>query len=321
MNELISHIEFLLHSHDCVIIPDLGGFVVNYSPVQRNGLSVFDAPCYEITFNQSLTHNDGLLAQSYMQTDGLSFQAATAKVEQAVRQMHQALQCDEKVELDVLGALRMNAEKHLVFTPGSFTRPDIFGFPVTKFKPMIQLQPSVSLQSKSEDKPKIIRRIAIGAAAAAVVAFMIFVFPVTDTPKLQQKAQLFTEIVLLSVKTSEPELIEMHQPAATVSSDEIEDQTPEIISPAETTEVQVVSEAVSEKRYYVVVGVYGVHKLANQILNNLKDGGFSLASSHTRAGRTDVYAASFTKRATAEAFQRELHANYPAYKDAWILRY
>ena len=29
MDRLVSHIEFLLHHHNCVIIPDFGGFVVN----------------------------------------------------------------------------------------------------------------------------------------------------------------------------------------------------------------------------------------------------------------------------------------------------
>lgn len=41
MNRLVSHIEFLLHHHNCVIIPDFGGFVVNavHSREGEGGLS------------------------------------------------------------------------------------------------------------------------------------------------------------------------------------------------------------------------------------------------------------------------------------------
>ena len=41
MNEMVSHIEFLLHEHNCVIIPDFGGFVVNTQPSRRDGVSSF----------------------------------------------------------------------------------------------------------------------------------------------------------------------------------------------------------------------------------------------------------------------------------------
>lgn len=322
MNGLISHIEFLLHAHDCIIIPDLGGFVLNYLPVRKDGLSVFDAPRYEITFNSELTHNDGLLAQSYMQTENISFQAAHTKIEQAVREMWQTLQINEKLELDVLGTLQLNAEKQLVFNPGNFTRPDIFGLSPTKLKPLIQVQSPIGVEKKPVNKTKVIRRIGQTVAAAAVIAFMMLVFPITDTSQSQQQAEIFSETNLFSLKTRKVESPEsLIQTATVASSNKTETSIATERPSIESKEAEASAKTIVTKKYYVVVGVYEVRESALSILQNLKQEGFALASSHSRAGRTDVYAASFAERATAEAFKRELHEGYPAYKEAWILKY
>ena len=37
MNEIALHIDFLLHTHDCIIVPGLGGFVLNETGVEKNG--------------------------------------------------------------------------------------------------------------------------------------------------------------------------------------------------------------------------------------------------------------------------------------------
>ena len=76
MNRLVTHIEFLLHEHNCVIIPDLGGFVVNTTNSQRDGIALFYPPSCELVFNRELTYNDGLLAESYMKAYDLTFEAS-----------------------------------------------------------------------------------------------------------------------------------------------------------------------------------------------------------------------------------------------------
>ena len=69
MDEIALHIDFLLHAHDCIIVPGLGGFVVNEMGVEKNGLWGLDAPTFEIIFNSKLSYNDGLLAESLMKTN------------------------------------------------------------------------------------------------------------------------------------------------------------------------------------------------------------------------------------------------------------
>ena len=69
MIELSRHIEILLLENDCVVVPELGGFIAHYQParyVEDEG--IFLPPMRTIGFNPQLTMNDGLLAQSYMET-------------------------------------------------------------------------------------------------------------------------------------------------------------------------------------------------------------------------------------------------------------
>src|SRR5690554_3462285 len=51
MNQLIYHIEFLLHEHNCVIIPDLGGFVINAIQSSRDSNNALMPPSCELVFN------------------------------------------------------------------------------------------------------------------------------------------------------------------------------------------------------------------------------------------------------------------------------
>ena len=62
MLEINQIIKELLQLHDCVIFPNLGGFVAQYSPANFDEKkSVLSPPHKQILFNKNLVNNDGLL--------------------------------------------------------------------------------------------------------------------------------------------------------------------------------------------------------------------------------------------------------------------
>ena len=68
MSRIISHIEKLLLKHDCVIVPHIGGFVLQHIPAHyEKDEQIFYPEQKEIVFNRELQHNDGLLSESYIQ--------------------------------------------------------------------------------------------------------------------------------------------------------------------------------------------------------------------------------------------------------------
>ena len=88
MIELAQHIKTLLTDNDCVIVPELGGFIAHYTPAmwmeERN---MFLPPTRMIGFNPQLKMNDGLLVQSYMAAENLNFSKASQRLQHEVSQL------------------------------------------------------------------------------------------------------------------------------------------------------------------------------------------------------------------------------------------
>lgn len=130
VNQLARHIEILLLSNDCVIVPSLGGFVAHHicaRYVPDEGL--FLPPLRTIGFNPQLTLNDSLLAQSYALAAGTSLPDALNLIEADVRRLRHALDEQGEVELCSLGRLYKNADGQLAFEPceAGILTPSLYG--------------------------------------------------------------------------------------------------------------------------------------------------------------------------------------------------
>ena len=318
MNQLISHIEFLLHTHNCVIVPSLGGFVVNTMPARRNGLSVFDSPVCELVFNRELTHNDGLLVESFMRTDGISFENATQKIDDSVRQIKNLLRSEESVDLGDLGSFTMIGDQRFAYQPKPFVRPEHFGLSNASLKPIIQIQPPAQLNEITKtSKKSIVRKIGIGAAAAAVIAAVMFIFPIQDSTLHHQTAQIFSESGLFGSKTEKNTPI-VSTPS--VSNETVSVETPAVVENTANTSIEEIAAPSDAPRFYVVTGVYEVRKVADDMIALLQSEGFTTASTIERPNRIDVYASHFSTREEAEQSLKLLKQNFPNHRDAWVMK-
>ena len=130
MIELSRHIEALLLTHDCVIVPGLGGFVTQYVPayyVEEENL--FIPPHRTIAFNAGLSLNDGLLVESYMKRSGSNYADAVAQVRRDVQDLMASLEQHGEYELRGLGTLTCRMGGTIIFTPaesGAIT-PHLYG--------------------------------------------------------------------------------------------------------------------------------------------------------------------------------------------------
>ena len=326
MNEMVSHIEFLLHEHNCVIIPDFGGFVVNMMPSRRDGVATFLAPTCELVFNRDLTHNDGLLAQSYMKRDQLTFEAAMQRVERAVEELKSQLREMHRVEMGKLGSFVMSDENRFTFMPAHFVRPALFGLNRATLRPLVQMQsPAAPVKEVASGRRQ--RYAGVAAVAAAMILLMMFLLPVSDTNKGRQSAQMIADTSLFGNKASKLHTQEIAQPDIQVAN--AADSSPALPT-AETATAEVSVEVPAETptqmlaaagpHYYVVMGVYELPHVAQKMIETLQNEGFAEVGSLKRSGRIDVYAASFTNGAEAQAFLQKIYENYPTHSDAWILK-
>lgn len=102
--DIVHHISELIYDHDCVIVPELGGFVSNYQsatihPVQHQ----FHPPSKNILFNEALKSNDGLLANHIAAQHKIPYEAAMEKLREFVSIVKQSLSIGDIVELKNIG--------------------------------------------------------------------------------------------------------------------------------------------------------------------------------------------------------------------------
>jgi nucleoid DNA-binding protein len=108
----------LLRLHDCVIVPDLGGFVTNYRPAEMDlANNSFNPPVKEIIFTSKLSKNDGLLVNYISETEGVGYFEARQIISEFVDEAWSKLENGEKIEFHNVGSLQFDRNEKLIFEP------------------------------------------------------------------------------------------------------------------------------------------------------------------------------------------------------------
>lgn len=112
------YIKELLFKKDCVIVPDLGGFVAQYrSAFLHPSQHTFLPPSRRVAFNASLRTGDGLLAFHIASKLGLNYSEATEWIKEQVNGIWEKMMAGERVVLDEIGTLALDAGKRIQFEP------------------------------------------------------------------------------------------------------------------------------------------------------------------------------------------------------------
>lgn len=179
--EISTYIGELLFEHDCVVIPNFGGFICNYRsadihPVQNT----ISPPSKAISFNRNLQSNDGLLITYVAQRRGISFDAATNEVSGWVAASQSLLKGGNALVLPKIGKLTTNVEGNIQFQPfnevnylkSSFGLRTIIAYPVTRVARQIDFTEKFITEIKhGNSQPK--RRVwSIAASVLLVVSLM-----------------------------------------------------------------------------------------------------------------------------------------------------
>tara|TARA_B110000858_G_scaffold144678_1_gene164308 strand:+ start:8211 stop:9209 length:999 start_codon:yes stop_codon:yes gene_type:complete len=106
MLEINHIIKELLQLHDCVIIPNLGGFVAQYSSANLDKKkSVLFPPNKQILFNKNLVNNDGLLVNSLAQKNNISYEKALENLTDILLEVSKILKSENQYEFKGIGIL------------------------------------------------------------------------------------------------------------------------------------------------------------------------------------------------------------------------
>lgn len=115
---LDAYIARLLYDYDCVIVPQLGGFVTNYRPARFDEQKgVAHPPGKDIRFNRNLTKSDGLLTRALADATGRSFEQADETIHRAVENYLTELEGGKRVTFEKVGVLYYDDHRILRFSP------------------------------------------------------------------------------------------------------------------------------------------------------------------------------------------------------------
>ncbi len=161
MISMIEHIEYLMLSNDCVVVPGFGAFIAQYTSSNNCAQnSTFTSPKRSISFNASINHNDGLLANSIAKKALIPYAEALKQIEKSTTICRQALSDGSEVPFGRLGFFISNAEGHIEFIPfhHELANDDFFGLQSFSFPTLAERNAQVANEetvSETYSEPEI----------------------------------------------------------------------------------------------------------------------------------------------------------------------
>ncbi|KAA6340734.1 hypothetical protein EZS27_011417 [termite gut metagenome] len=342
MTELAHHIEILLLENDCVVVPELGGFVTHYAPTQWvDREKIFFPPTRTIGFNPKLKINDGLLVQSYMTKYNISFPDATQMIKKEVEEFVTCLNEKGKVDLPNVGEIHYTLHDTYEFTPydNKIVTPYLFGLEPFEMKELSELN---RRNDETKQSGIFFSFLRYAVATAAVVFLFLFLSPPVENTTIEERnyAQLFCSDIFkhslalapvtLNKQTEDKSTINPQIPPTVTATTENENAIVEepVSKPVvEESKGKVKSKATASKakktnivktRKYHIITLAGNPQTTQKTLKALKKDGYPHARVMDINGRKCISVMSFSTQ--EDAYRKLLlFRRAEAYKNARIV--
>ena len=288
--KLSEHIAKLLLAHDCVIIPNFGGFVAYHEPAKLKHNVLLPAK-REIGFNAKLTHNDGLLAQAYMQERNCTFEFAERQINSELNELLHLLKANSRAVFGEIGILTLNETNVLSFEPNKDfdAAPQYYGLDDFCFYPKYVVREAPFARFMKY---------------AAVVAVALL----TLTPSNFDTQQNAASMLPIDWKRHLPDI---SQPT---------EDTLYNVAPADISETEAVLPEVVEitENYHVIIASFVTERQAKRFLKEVESYDFSDIHIVKCEGRCRIAVQSFAENDDAEVFRTGFIGKYPDFGEAWV---
>lgn len=305
MEKIYHHIEKLLAYHDYVVVPELGGFVVQSQPAYV----YFDRitpPSVSVAFNPLMRHADGLLAIEVARAEGVTYRHAMEIIDQDVDKINQQLNNKGQIQFGSLGLLCKDENSNLIFTPDKLVSflPNNIGLADLHVS-----ERALNDVSKSKTISFVIPTAkTFKYAAAAVLLFgMLFISPQVNDVKRSSSASIIS-LNSFCLDTLKP-LVEK-------ADEVVVAPCPEIV---ETKLPNGIVQNNDSDLYHVVVASLPTQKSADEYCEMLKESDFECAHVLEPIKSYRVSIKSFADRAEAITYMETLRKTDSRFETAWVL--
>ncbi len=351
MNGLSRHIEILLLDNDCVIVPELGGFVAHYKPaafIEETGL--FSPPQRTLGFNVQLQLNDSLLVQSYVETYDISYPEALTRIEAEVAMVKDTLHTTGEYEFHGIGVLTLQADGNYEFTPclAGLLTPSLFALNSFDF-PIIRhvSRPSddnetitpttytpgattITADSRADENKAAERRKAtveislttLRNIAAAAVILLLFIFSSIPagigSSQLMKSAIIDTDIIKAFMEKNSSVIMQGKWFSDTTLAAEAAADNAIDMEAETTTDLADSITTAPEKHFTIVLASKVSRQGAQNFINLLERSGLDKASiKETPTVRRVVYDAFATEEEARDTL-RQLRGKSDVFTEAWV---
>ena len=162
----------LLHSNDCVIVPNFGAFVLKSKSAYIKNNEFFPPSKY-VSFNAMLKDNDGLLAKHISGEKNISYKKSLKLISEEVIFFKESLSKDLIIDTESLGIFELKEKETLVFNPDFSINFDnkVFGLKSFVREPLLS---KISEESKSNYQFNSNVLLKYAAIAIAIFGFSYF---------------------------------------------------------------------------------------------------------------------------------------------------
>jgi cell division septation protein DedD len=268
MNKTVEHyISELLFLHDCVILPNFGGFVGNPQSAKLNKTTgMLSPPSKQILFNANLKTNDGLLITHISNQEGITQEVAKNEVENYAKKITDKLTKSKVLRIDKIGLFTLGREGNIIFLQDSVNNYslDSFGMKATHNKAVVRetiieekVAATIQTIRTQSNSPKAFLR------AAAVIIPLIALSYISITQQ-EEINNVYTQMASLNPFET------------TVIVEPVSEVIPELkiefeaIPVVEIIEEEVAPIIIPKQTYYIIAGAFAEQKNANKMLAKLK---------------------------------------------------
>ena len=301
--QLTAHIHYLLYHHDCVTVPGFGAFLVEQKEAYYDAdKQRYFPPSKELSFNEKLQSNDGILAAHLSKSFQTSYERAVLDVHQQMIAWKEQLE-KGTLTMESLGSFELNREKKLVFTPAkglnflaaSYALHEIPAYPIVRGASEIPTTPPVYFTLEKNKSRRFV-------GYAAVAAGIISILAVGSNGYLDQQAdaqwqaeQTLRQSAREQASMSVYDLGEL--PALTIT-------LPKTVAPA----------------FHIVAGSFRNESNAQRLVSTLQRNGYDNAKKLEKTAK-GFYQVSFASFATKrEAYNAMANVTRDQYPGAWVLK-
>jgi hypothetical protein len=324
MTEFYTFLEHLLYEHECVIIPQFGGFVVNAQDFQFNAKEGKIYPKRKcVAFNEKLKTDDRFLTTEWAKKQSISQKEASVEIAAISKDLKSQISTQGYLTVGELGAFTMNSENRLSFSPNPDFNADlsVFGlFPVglghaipKEKKPVLEVVPVAEDLPSYTPEPSPIK-VSRSTYVYALIAFIIGglgAFFLTEPSSQQSQSSLnpikIEKKVMPTVAVAAPAV------SAPVQVDTVQKKV--IPAPAEVTK------QTDQDVIYLVAASFQSLTQAEKGLKEFKSRGFDQAEIILKNEKTKFYRISLgTEHSMDAGYAKAMELKATKKVDIWVYK-